>query len=48
MTVFWKKDYDIIIQVYGVIINILSRDSNYTVNVVMWLKFGNYSISFER
>ena len=43
--IFWKKGYDVIIFVYGVINKILSRDSNYNVNVVMWLKFGNSSIS---
>ena len=43
--IFWKKGYDVIISVHDVIIPILSRDSNYNVNVVMWPKFGNSSIS---
>ena len=43
--VFWKKDYDIIISVHHVNKKILSRDSNYNVNAVMWPKFGNSSIS---
>ena len=43
--IFWKKGYDVIIFVHGVINKILSRDSNHNVNVVMWLKFGNSSIS---
>ena len=40
---FWKKYYDVIIGFHGN--KILSRDSNYNVNVVMWQKFGNSSIS---
>ena len=43
--VFWNKDYDVIISVYDVTSKILSYDSNYIVNVVMWPKFGNSSIS---
>ena len=43
--VFWKKGYDAIITIHDIINKILSRDSNYNVNVVMWLKFGNSSIS---
>ena len=43
--VFWKKCYDVIISVQYVINKILSRDSNYDVNVVMWQKFGISSIS---
>ena len=44
--VFWNKVYDVIISVHEVTNNILSRDSNYTVNVVIWPKFGrNSSIS---
>ena len=36
--VFWNKDYKVVI---------LSRESNYIVNVVMWPKFGNISISMR-
>ena len=43
--VFWKKGYDIIISVHHVNKKILSRDSIYNVNAVMWPKFGNSSIS---
>ena len=43
--VFWKIDYDVIINVHDVISIILSRDSICNVNVVMWTNFGNSSIS---
>ena len=33
--VFWKKGYDVIISVYEVTSPILSRDSNYNINVVI-------------
>ena len=42
---FWKKVYDVIISVHDVTNKILSCDSNYNANVVMWTKFGNSSIS---
>ena len=32
--VFWKKGYDVIVSVHAVTNNVLSRDSNYTVDVV--------------
>ena len=41
----WKKVYGVIIPVHDVTNKILSRDSNYNVNMVMWQKFGNSSIS---
>ena len=47
LNVFWGRDYDVIISVHDVINKILSRDSNYTVDVVMWLKFHNPSISMK-
>ena len=34
--IFWKKAYDVIISAHDVTNIILSRDSNYNVNVVMW------------
>ena len=38
--VFWNKGYEVIIFAYAVGNNILSRNSNYIVDlVVMWLKF---------
>ena len=43
--VFWNKDPDVTILVYGVRNKILSSDSNCTVNMVMWSKFGYYSVS---
>ena len=43
--IFGKKTDDVIIFVNGVTNKILSRDSNYNVNAVMWSKFGNSSIS---
>ena len=42
---FWKKSYDVIIFVHDVTNKILSRDSNYNVNMVMWPKFCISSIS---
>ena len=42
--VFWNKDYYVIYYVYGVNNEILSYDSNYIMDVVMWPKFGNSSI----
>ena len=47
ITVFWNKGYDVIIPVDEVIDKSLSHDSNYIVNVVMWPKFGNSSISMR-
>ena len=41
-TVFWNKDYDIIVSVDDVTNKILWRDSNYIVHVFM---FGSSSIS---
>ena len=48
ITVFWNKGYDVIISVDDVTNKILSRDSNYIVDVVMWPKFGNCSISMRK
>ena len=45
--VFWKKGYDVMICVHGVINKILSRDLNYIVDLVRWPKFGNSSISMR-
>ena len=44
---FWKKRYDVIICVDDVTNKILPRDLNYIVNLVMWPKFGNSSISMR-
>ena len=43
--VFWNKDYDVIIFFLDVTNNVSSRDSSYAVDMVMWPKFGNSSIS---
>ena len=45
ITVFWNEGYDVIIPVNEVTNKVLSRDSNYTVDVFMWPKFGKSSIS---
>ena len=42
--VFWNKDYYVIYSVYDVTNKILSFDSNYIKDVVMWPKFGNSGI----
>ena len=44
---FWNQVYDVIISVHDVTVKILSRDSNYIVDVVMWPKFDNSSISMR-
>ena len=44
---FWSKCYDIIISVHEVTNKILWSDWNYIVNVAMWPKFGNSSISMR-
>ena len=44
-TVFWNKGYEAIVPAHDVTNKILLRDSNYIVDVVMWPKFGNSSIS---
>ena len=46
ITVFWKKGYEVIIPVDDVTKN-LSRDSNYLLDVFMWKKFDNCSISMR-
>ena len=44
-TVFWNKGYDVIISFDDVTNKIFSRNSNYIVDVLIWPKFGNSSIS---
>ena len=41
--ILWNKGDDVIISLHDVTSKILSRDSNYTVDVVMRPKFGNSS-----
>ena len=43
--IFQNKDYDVIIPDYDVTNKILSGESNYIVDEVMWPKFGNCSVS---
>ena len=45
--VCWNKGHDVIIFADDVTNNILSRDLNYIVDVFMWPKFGNCSISMR-
>ena len=47
ITVFWNKSYDIIFSVNDITSKILSRDSDYIVDLFMWPKFGNCSISIR-
>ena len=47
ITVFWNISYDVIISVDDVTNKILWHDSNYIVDVFMWPKFGNSSISMR-
>ena len=39
--IFWNKGYEVIISAYNVTNEILSRDPYYSVDMVMWPKFGN-------
>ena len=43
--VFWNRGYEVIVSIYDVTNKIVSRESNFIVDVVIWLKFGNSSIS---
>ena len=43
--VFWNNGYDVIIFAHDVTKKILSGDSNYIIDIFMWPKFGNCSIS---
>ena len=45
--IFWNNGYEVIISVDDVTNKILSHDSNYIVDVFMWPKFGNCSISMR-
>ena len=45
LKLFGNKSYEVIISVHDVTNKILSRGSNYFVDVAMWPKFGNSSIS---
>ena len=45
--IFQNKDFEAIIFVHGMSNKVLSCDSNYTVFVVLWPKFGNSIISMK-
>ena len=47
ITIFWNEGYDVTIHVDDVNSKFLSGDSNYIVDVFMWPKFGNSSISMR-
>ena len=47
ITIFWSKGYDVIISVDDVPNKNLSRDLIYNVDVFMWPKFSNCSISMR-
>ena len=47
VTTFWNNGYDVIIFVHDVTKKILSGNSNYSVNLVMWSKFGHSIISMR-
>ena len=44
VNVVWTKSYDVMPFVYNFTNKILSSDSNYNLDVVIWSKFGNSSI----
>ena len=46
--ILWNKIYDILISVYDVTNKVLSRGSNYIVDMAMRLKFANFSISMRQ
>ena len=46
--IFWKQGYDIIISFYDVTNKFFLRDLNYIIDIVMWPKFGNCSISMRK
>ena len=48
LMIFQNKGYDVIILEYEVTNKILSRESNYVVDVGMWPTFGNCSISMRK
>ena len=47
VAIFWNKGYDVITNFDDVTNKIFSRDSSYIVDVLMWPKFGNSSISIR-
>ena len=45
--IFWNKGYYVIISVHDITSKILSHESNYILDVVMWPKFHNSRISMR-
>ena len=45
--IFRNKGYDVIIPDYDATNKILSRDTNFIVDVIIWFQFGNSSISMK-
>ena len=45
--VFWNKGFDVITFGQDVTNTIFKRDENYIINVVIWQRFGNSSISMR-
>ena len=43
--IIWNNGYDVMVSVYDATDKILTRDSNYFVNLFKWLIIGNPSIS---
>ena len=46
--VFWNDSYDVIISIHDVTNKILSRDSNYVIDAVMWPDFGYCRIPMRK
>ena len=45
--IFWNKGFEALTSVYDVTNKILSCNSNYSVDLVMWPKLGNCSFSMR-
>ena len=48
LKVIWNKFHEVIISVYDATNKILTRDSNYIIDLVIWPKFGSSSISMTK
>ena len=46
--VFWNKVYDVIVPVYDVTNQILSRDINYLVDVVVWQSLVTLALLWQK
>ena len=45
---FWNKGYNVIIYIHGVTKEVLSHDSNFIADMVMWPKFGTLAFLWEK